>query len=309
MNKILSFVFFLLLAKVHAQDDYFQYLTDEIEYQLIETVSELKDPDLQLKEIDKLLKSQQISSAHNISSLYLLRAKTTYSLYMKHGGDDNLDMEDKLRLYMLKDVLADYKKAIDLDAYYEPLSRKLRMDLLASQSKKNDLLYTGDLQYLKEHGYKEEREGLGLSVNFAHGKTNLLGAELALLSTFWPSYHLRNLNPEDGQIDKLDFEYPSAIQGLIWGYNQNLNSLGTHEFTFSLFHMTAPILLDFSKLGFTVSPLYHSASWFYRPEIGIGWNWIAIGYGYNFVFSKSDRKQADTHMFLIKFSYPLLKWD
>lgn len=275
----------------------------------IDQITRIKDGDAEIKAIDELLKSNLITWPHWQAWLYTERARATHSLYLNHGGDTNWDADDKLRLNMTQQVLADYQKAIDLDEFCQPYIRTQRLDFLKEVGKKGNSLYIQDLNYLKQHGYKQDWDGMGLSVNYTRGKTDQLGIGISAISNYQPFYRLRNVDPTDSIRRVVDSNTPTGISAFTLGYNQNLTFARTHEFTFSVLQVTAPLLIDITKLGFTSSPAYTSASWFYRPEIGFGWNWISLGYGYNFVFSKSDRKQSETHLFLIKLSYPIVKYN
>jgi hypothetical protein len=322
MNKyLLFFLLFLFSIRLPAQGTDMQLFAEEKQEKLIEDVKRIKDADARLKAIDDLLSSHQITTKHYVSWLHAIRAQTTYKSYMEHGGSDNTDMQDKIRLNMIPAVLADYQIAVDSCSYCQPANRKLRHDFLESQKRQSDPLYQDDLVVLKAHGYKEDRDGMGLSLNFSQGKSSQIGLEISAISYYSPFYNLRTTDPADGKTRILD-RYPTiGLELLILGYNQNLNLTQTHEFSFSFLRMNGPFLLDLTKFGFTngpayrvdnpthfpVPPVYETKSGFYRPEIGFTWDWFSIGYAYNFESAQGDRK-PETHLFFIKLAYPVLKY-
>jgi hypothetical protein len=306
---IFPFLLVIFITNGQAQATDSLHLSRKAQEKLIDKAVRIKDDDTALKAIDELFKSNQITDKCSLSELYAARAETIYESYWNHGGSSNDDMEDKVRLNMIPLVLADFQKAIDADPRCKPINCKLRMEFLSTQGRETDPLYIQDLAYLKEHGYKEDVFSLGLSAGYTRGKSDMLGLELAAMSILSPSCNLRNTDPDNGKKVFLGHYHSMGAKFLILGYNQNLNLPSTHEFTISPLQWANPVLIDITKIGYTASPLYKSNSWFYRPQIGIGWNWISVGYAYNFVFSKSDRSQADTHMIFIKLSYPLLKYN
>lgn len=312
-------LFVSLTIKTQAQGKDVGSLTDFVQDELIHRVTCLEDPKAELKAIQALFESHQLTSKHYTAWLYSIRAQTTYRSYNESQFDfmeryESLDsirwaiVNDSIKNKMTLEVLADFQRSIDTCIACQPLNRLLRLKFLNSIGRKNDSLFIGDLQCVKKNGYKETRNGPGLSINFSRGKMDLLGLEVSAFAYTSPGYRLRSEFPEKGKKPILESAVSTAAKLFILGYNQNLQLPGTHDFTFSVFHFTAPILLDLSKIGIMFGTPYQKASWFYRPEIGLGWRCFSVGYGYNYVFSKSDRKQANTNLFLLKLSYPIVKY-
>ena len=86
----------------------------------------------------------------------------------------------------------------------------------------------------------------------------------------------------------------------------NLNRKAT-DVNFSLLRLSAPFYLDITKFGAMRYLADEKAYWYYRPEIGFGWNIVSFGYAYNHIFAKAQRDKKERHLFFVKVSYPLVK--
>ncbi|HWY33150.1 MAG TPA: hypothetical protein VNX68_00805, partial [Nitrosopumilaceae archaeon] len=260
-----------------------------------------------LRAINNLLDSKKITYIKYIAGLYAARAAVYEEKYDKEFEIEYKLLEDTMENFYIKSVLRDYKISIDTCVFCEPLHRLGRKEFLES-SAVNDSMFLDDRSYLKKHGFKEEREGLVVGINYFKGKSDWAGIEVAGSGILMPRYVLRNIDPVDGKKKKVDDQpIPFAGNAFTLGFNQNLNQRA-HEFTFSLLQITSPFIINIAKFGLIQSPLTPKGSWFYRPEVGIGWGWISAGYSYNFVFSKSDRNQFEKHLFIVKLNYPIINY-
>jgi hypothetical protein len=301
-------LFFLILAQAHSQVS--SPLTLEEQNSLIHKVSAIKDADEKLKAIDDLMHSGKLTTNGQIASLYSGRAETLWEVYLKHMGDEGID-EIGVKQQAIDSVLVYYKKAIDACVFCQPTYKADRAEFLKNQELANtNPLYLEDMKCAKDHGFKETEQGFTLGLNYMGGKSDFAGFMVSPWGQVIPRYKVMNTDPEDGKLKVIDENrLPYSMNILAFEYNRNLDQPTSREFTFSLFQMTSPLLINFTKFGFTQSFTLPIPSWFYRPEIGIGWSFISVGYAYNFVFSKSDRSQLNSHMFLLRLCYPIVMYN
>ncbi len=283
-------------------------LSIEDQNKLIHEVSSIGDADAKLKAIDELIRSGKLTFDGQIASLYSGRAQTLWEVYELHEADSKEGAELAEQM-AIDSVLAYYKKAIDACVFCQPVHRQERAQFLHDVDKEYNSPYAEDMTFAKDHGYKETQQGFLLGVNYMGGKSDWFGVTVSPFGQIAPRYKIMNTDPADGKVKMVDRNLvPVSLNLFPFEYNQNLNQPTSHELSLSLFQMTSPLLINVTKLGFTQSFETPKPSWFYRPEIGIGWGFISVGYAYNFVFSKSDRHLMDTHMFVLKVSYPIVMY-
>jgi hypothetical protein len=270
-------------------------------------ISAETDLTARMKAVDSLLLPGKTKKTDQLAELYAIRAHTIYSVYLKEHPQ-RLDDVDERKVYAR--VLLNFKKSIDTNALCAPVHRVQRLQFLEEIGDKHEAPYKEDLKWLRAHGYREDRQGLNIGVGYEHGKHDLLGMDIAPFGMIMPRSFLRNTDSTGKKMPWVGNggDVTTALAFFSLGYSQDLSHPSRHEYTCSLFRFTSPFLLCLSRFGFTQSSEYNKASWFYRPEAGLGYSFFSVGYAYNYVFSKSDRKQSDTHMLIIRISYPLVKY-
>jgi hypothetical protein len=306
MKHILSFLLlFFILAQAHGQVS--TPLSVEEQNSLLQKVSSVKNPDDRLKAIDELIRSGQLTLDGQLAAVYSGRAKTMWEAYLNHT--ETSDPPEK-RLQVIDTVLLYYKKAIDACVFCQPVHRQERAEFLKDVDLANtNPLYLQDIDFAKAHGYKETEKGFVLGLNYMGGKSDFAGIMVSPWGQVIPRYKVMSTDPADGKLKIVDQSLlPVSINILAFEYNRNLDQPTSREFTLSLFQSTSPLLINVTKFGFTKSVTLSKPSWFYRPEIGIGWSFISVGYAYNFVFSKSDRSQLNTHMVVARLCYPIVMY-
>lgn len=149
-----------------------------------------------------------------------------------------------------------------------------------------------DRKYLADRGMKHERFDIGLSLLTKYDNDYWLGGEFSLFSGYGPTYALRENSGEIIHKRKLSV----AASFFVFGYAHNFDN-PMDEFRLSVFRVEAPLYIDLTQFG--VIEEKFTSHWFYRPEIGIGYQFLHFSVGYS-AFFKGERAQH-----LPKFSYQL----
>jgi len=306
-NLVVLLLLCMLINKIQAQGT--TPLSLEDQNKLIAQVSHISDPAAKLKAIDSLISSGKLTSDGQIATIYSGRAQTLWAVFQERVDLDNSEDLEVAKQKTIENVLADYKKAIDACAFCQPAHRQERAEFLKDADLENNPLYDADMKYVKDHGFKETESGFVIGFNYMGGKSGWFGAMISPFGYFDPRYKITNTDPADGKLKTVSSNpVPTSVNYLTIEYNQNLDQPAAHEMSFSPFQMTSPFLINPAKFGFTQSYTITKPSWFYRPELGIGWGYISVAYAYNFVFSKSDRHELDTNMLIVRFTYPIVPY-
>jgi hypothetical protein len=69
----------------------------------------------------------------------------------------------------------------------------------------------------------------------------------------------------------IPFSLPIKMGFLNVSYLRNLSS-SDHDLSFSLFQFISPMAFNITKFGYQKSKEMDTKYWYYRPEIGFGWN-------------------------------------
>ena len=309
ISKCLFFLVFILLSKYGFAQVEPAFLTDTDQKNIIKKVKKINEDDEKIKTIEHLLASKKITNPECLADLYCERA---YAYWIKYEDDSlsnyNYLSGDKTGSTIIQHVLDDLSLAIETYPLNEPKYRNDRMDFLEAINEDHPLLEE-DKAYLKKHGYKEDIFGLALAANYMHGKNDWIGGELPIFEALTTSYVLKNKDTLTGKIKKVTSRnFPVGLEMLTLGFNKSLQN-SAHEFTISAIRLSAPIYLEVTKFGFETGLNTTHGLWFYRPEIGIGNSFISIGYAYNLMFNKSERNNWEKSLFVIKLSYPIVKYD
>ncbi|MHB8261204.1 MAG: hypothetical protein ACYDEC_13110 [Bacteroidia bacterium] len=265
----------------------------------------LKDINEELKAIENLIRTNKITCPENLAELYCSRADVNRVIYADSIDIYNFLTGDTTANSIINHILDDYKKAIEIYPLNEPVYRAQRWQFLDEEVKMYSPLKEEDLEYLKKHGLKEERTGVVPGINFMQGKNSWVGAEFSAIGFITPSYVLKNQDPADGITKKVDSRtVPVALAMISFGFNKCVQN-AAHEFTVSAIRLTAPFYIDITKFGFAQNSFSDKPLWFYRPEIGIGNTFLSVGYGYNLLFTKSERRNWEKSLFIIKVCYPI----
>jgi hypothetical protein len=306
--RYLFFLALILLAKYSFAQVEPDYLSDTAQKKILKKVENISNIEEKFKTVENLIASKKITNKECLADLYCERA---YTYWVKYESD-SLDLYnylngDKTGSTIIKHILDDLRLAVKTYPLNEPKYRHDRLDFLEAFNEDHPLVEQ-DKVYLKQHGYKEDVFGLSPAVNYIYGKNSWLGVELSAFEALTRSFVLKNKDTLDGKMKKVNTRgFPFAMEILTIGYNQSLVN-SAHEFTISGIRFTAPVYIEVTKFGFERGLNATHGLWFYRPEIGIGNSFISIGYAYNLMFNKSVRNNWEKSLFVIKLSYPIIKY-
>ncbi len=79
-----------------------------------------------------------------------------------------------------------------------------------------------------------------------------------------------------------------------------------HEASLSLLQMDAPIFINFTKFGFIRKTGYAGNTYYYRPEIGIGYKHFSLIYGKSFFWNKQTWETPSSNRISIAY-LPIVK--
>jgi hypothetical protein len=190
-----------------------------------------------------------------------------------------------------REIYADFAEAIKVCEECSNYYRLLRLDFLATEKDKR--FYQSELTALQALGYTKKRSGLSIGLAAQSG-------------TYTPNSRFRYyVDPITGKTTSkilVGLKASALNFEVLWNLNQKATDIN-----FSLFKFSAPFYLDITKFGALRYASDGKAYWYYRPEIGFGWNVISAGYAFNYTFAKEKRMQLERHLFFVKISYPLFK--
>ena len=203
-----------------------------------------------------------------------------------------------------KEIYGDFALAISHCKECANLNRAARLEFLQAQKDTN--FYKAELAALQELGYPKSREGISLGVTTFIGRDYWLGASFSLNELYNPPSKFRYYkDPLTGEsFSKRYTTLKAAFFNfeILWNLNRQAKDIN-----FSWIRISAPFYLDITKIGAMSFAYDNKIYWYYRPEIGFGWNIVSFGYAYNHIFVKSQRDNKERHAFFVKVSYPLFK--
>lgn len=152
-----------------------------------------------------------------------------------------------------------------------------------------------EIKILKNFGFEEEKNGIGLGAHLLLGKNTWLGLDLSILSFLQLSY--RFAKEEDDYYSH--FQKSRAMEAITFSASKNVNK-NIFEYSFSPMHLCAPLYLNPAKFGIQHSLDSKKGYFFYRPEIGFGWDYFFIGYSYNFMANRPFNYVTEKNLFFFK---------
>jgi hypothetical protein len=133
--------------------------------------------------------------------------------------------------------------------------------------------------------------GINLGLNYLKGKDNWLGGEF--------SFDLTN--------QKNPFLQPNHFSFFGTSYLYNVTNKSA-DVSLYLMQVRSIYLFQLNLIQFGLhSSSSHGSSWFYKPEIGLGFGPVSISYGYNLTFNKDVRPYTETHFISLKLNYPMIR--
>ncbi len=261
------------------------------------------DEEKHLKNINKKLqKSNDIQLIKDLESKGIVTScqgraflQSKYADYYKVKLRKVNINKDSVLYQQLKDsVLTNYQKAIDMCASCSNTLRVTRLEFIGKMKDKS--IYRQEEKELKKLGYKPMREGMALGGSVQFGKKTWIGLNFSLLKGYQPSFKMDGYKEQNKQIDFIGLEVLKSINQNAWDIN------------FSLLKVAMPVHVDITKFGYQKFSDEKSSSWYYRPEIGYSWRIFSFGYSYSLYFNKVST-QPERHLFFLRASYPLVKYD
>jgi hypothetical protein len=204
------------------------------------------------------------------------------------------------KMYIIKQRM-DYIHLSGLFSYLSEIdslkNNSLEEDIKLSAENHREILTTFQNDYIKTNYLPlNSFVGLDFGVGYLQGKQSWIGGEIA-----FGFNSLENKTKKDGGVNFL---------GL--GFYQNLNQTGG-DFTFYTTKIDNIFQVKHVKFNLNVLQFgYHTGSvqgngWFYRPELGIRYNFFSLNYGYNYTFNNQIRPLTEKHFVSFKLSYPLIR--
>jgi len=245
---------------------------------------------------DSLLQNKDFNiSDFDRSDLYSFRAKARLALNQKNIKNDSIQ-----RQLLLDEMYQDLSQAIDLiDDKSEQLKHTWRRYVFLNRLSYPYKDMNTDLALLKDNGYKEKKMGIALYPKVMFDGDFWLGAELSLLSAFFPQYTLISKDKVTIYKDK----YSTSFALFTLGYAQNLQRTEWSDFNISILRIEAPFYIDILQFGFINGPAGNS--WYYRPELGLGYSIFQLSVGYNIFFQNEESSEISNLLtnFRVKYNF------
>lgn len=198
--------------------------------------------------------------------------------------DKNLAMEDPI----LQEAYRDFSMAVQSSEDKNDKLKYVSIRFLNLKSNKlNYKEYQSDLGLLTDHGYRQNKFGLGIAALSKYDREIWLGAELLLFSGYIPSYKIKDGN-EKTLVRK---RFSTSASALIFGVSKNLES-AMSDVNFSLLRLESPLFVNVTQFGFIRT--LASNHWYYRPEIGIGYSIFHLSVGYTMYFKNQKSESLPT---------------
>jgi hypothetical protein len=183
---------------------------------------------------------------------------------------------------IVDEIIQDFSEAIEKgDPRYNELFKYSRVKFIYTAK----IPYKGDLEEFKEMksiGYKVPKTGtrLGLVTKYASDGV-YLGGEFSIFGGSQPAYKLK---PKIESELLGDNSLSIGVSVFTFSGFRNFSSK-VSEFNMSLLKMNDIFYIDVTQFGMHTSDTGNK--WYYRPELGIGYNGISLSYGYNVYFYPS----------------------
>ena len=169
-----------------------------------------------------------------------------------------------------------------------------------------DVAYNNDLKELRLNGFKDDFTSFDVGLNFIKGVHNWIGVDVSLV-TFNGEQWKPKVKSSDLKESIIPSSFPVKMGFLNVSYLSNI-STKDYDLSFSLFQFTSPIVFNVTKFGFHKSVIADQKYWYYRPEIGIGWNCFSIYYSYNIAFQNTAASFAQRHLVNLRIAIHIAKF-
>lgn len=212
---------------------------------------------------------------------------------------------DTSQRILINEILSCYKTSIDSNSRYKLYYLPYRAKFLEKINDRS-VLYKNDVEELHAAGYiNKSVSALNFGIDYMRGRSNWLGGEVSLLNLYGDRWG-RVRSDSIAKKYKIPFVWPTTMSLLSVIYMHNFEQSKT-DFSFSIFHLVSPFVINITKFGYQKDNKTEIRNWYYRPEIGIGWNFVSIYYSYNFVFDKTVRRSSEKNLLNIKLLLHIFK--
>jgi hypothetical protein len=161
--------------------------------------------------------------------------------------------------------------------------------LLLSQNPKNGLdNFSINNALLNDY----EITGISFSQNTSFSKNEIWVGPEVTLSSFY-----KLPNDEDMSI---------FVEAFVFSWSKKISTNTIQDdyncFDFNCMRISSPLTISLIKFGFINRPDNEKNTWYYKPEIGVGFGHVSLFYSYNAFFNKVPNNIHEKHMFNIRFS-------
>lgn len=301
-----------MIASAHlmAQSDEWQEQSDlitKIRYRSFDDVSD------RLQRLDSLDKTGAITFEELKIEMRICNLEMQNALLRRQLIREEIDANTWYKRMML--LGAEYDSVIGATADSLVLHRRLQRHILWTEhlmieeeamSDSIKQFFLDEYEYLHDHGYRPEREGLSLGLSYARSNRNWLGWEIG-----WQFVMPKSWSFIESRFPFVSSHYvrnplPVSASAFVVSFRSTFEDQST-DFTFSLFRLQAPLYINPVELGVHVNGDENVGDfYFYRPSIGIGWSFIQIYYSYEIPFLREDNFRSDRHKLNISIGYPIL---
>ncbi|MBL7891147.1 MAG: hypothetical protein JNL63_00845 [Bacteroidia bacterium] len=279
---------------------YSHYLSDKAELakqnKLIDDASRYSVDKRNIDSLEKVLKSGKITNPQIYADAYGEKAWLLEHIYKneikEYGNGDSSKKE------VVDEILSCYKASNDSSGRYKLYYLPHQVGFLEKINVRDEL-YKRDMKELYAAGYiNKSVSALNFGIDYMKGESNWLGGEVSLLNLYGDRWG-RVRNDSIVKKYKVPFVWPTTMSLLSVIYMHNFEQSKT-DFSFSIFHLVSPFVINITKFGYQKDKKTEIRNWYYRPEIGLGWNFVSIYYSYNFMFDKTVRQSSEKNLLNIK---------
>lgn len=294
-------------GKIKEVVQYSKYKSDDFHYfEQSRIIENAYKNSLKNKSIDSLqhfINSNKISDTGLFALAYSRKAMALSKINSKEIR--GFVKGEKSNFNTVNDILDSYKTALDVNDVCKLSHQVDRMQFLKSVND-TTLLYKNDLKELKSKGYQEEFGSFDIGINFMKGNYNWLGADVSLITYNGERWRSKNDKNQAKQF-VVPFSMPFKMGFMNVSFLKNLSN-SDYDVSFSLFQLTSPMVVNITKFGYQKNRESGLKYWYYRPEIGLGWNSFSVYYSYNCMFKKQSSPFIEKHLLNLRIAIPVLKW-
>lgn len=187
-----------------------------------------------------------------------------------------------------------------------------RLKLLKMWNQNESDYYKNEFNELLKMGYKPKKKGISFGPTLMQSQDTWIGAEIGFLSILKPKYVAQEINPTTNIMEVLSKQRRFKMEWLVYSRAYSLQN-AFHEWAISIFQISDPIFLNFTKIGMRTISLGEGLqrerlrNIFYRPEIGVGYKNFILSYSYHYQnYSEKFKNFDQPHGITIRY-LPILK--